>query len=560
MKRTKIISLAISLVLILSTAVPVLAGEAATHFDVNFETGYAAGDKVASGSSGTLGDFTVARSTNASGSVKIVDDPTASSKGKVVEFSSAADNYWASAKGSLSIKNTNDFATKVTGTQIAEVEMYIPSTVTVKGSSVVNGDGDEITINFNAISESTCKSYLKLGMSDSYTAGQVSTLGNKIKAIKDRWFKVRYVHKYGDPRKAELQVVDNGKVTRIQGLNGSSTAEMKNNGLGNIFITHDNTAANIRFYIGEIKYYQADNMPLLVDFEKYTNTNISGIDGYNSNYDVDYLVSTAGSPVIGVQADPENSENHVLAINTNANNENCTIKTHALPVNNKSGIITMETDIYLPETLTASADRIEIRVFGTSALEGFVRIGANGSLAGNNNDVVYSGTYPVNQWFTIRFSYDTINHAYKYEMIKKNGVTTLLGRSVATDTEKADVVANGLLALQIYQLGYGDAADLDAYYDNIQIGNINPESISVVEEGSDYKATLSHTLKGDIQVGTRFIIAQYDSTGKMVSAKHVAPVFSNSGSYDVVVPKDSTASSVRVFFWDDVMRPILTQN
>lgn len=534
-----------------------LSDKAEVHFYENFETGVEYNFSAA----GENGSLAWKRGTAGGGTINTVADPTNSNKGNVLHYKSALDSKWGTAHY-VDFKTNGLFEPFATGTQIAEAEFYIPS-AGKNSESTAAGEAMTFYIATTAPAQydfQTTVASVKLGRNTGFD----DSAANAIKAPLDKWFTIRFVVNYNNG-KVESQIIEDGTTTVIESKTISSLGTaavnyMKAAGIDKLYFGKSNTG-NTEYYVDNIKYYEADNTPVNINFSKGTSTQT-----------VDYDVLTEGKVEYSVAQIPDDSTTHgnalklsIPAISAEANTKSYTINvdTKLDLVNAIDGITTLKTDFFIPEALSADEilsltpctdDRNVVAAFGAtpvgSGMQATVHMKGN-DLIGN----IATVEYPVGEWFTISFMYNLKTNHYEYYLTETNGTETLIARFVNTGTA-GQVAQNGIKRVRYqYRLPVGKALEKDkAYYiDNIKFANATWGDIALADNGT-YTASVDYSAQGEVVTNTKLMVMQYNAANELVAINIYTPTFADgNGVYKVEnIAKAAGATSAKLAYWDSL--------
>lgn len=538
-----------------------LSSEAKVHYNENFEN--VLYDFAASSTNfGNLYINTLANTTN--GFVKTIADPTNSGKGNVLHYKSGNDG---DSGKRLQLRTYGAFPVAITGTQIFDMDLYVPAQTTTNSL-------EDIVISFKN-SAGTNGIQVRLGLIDGY-AGSVSSapIGAVTNAPIDEWFTIRCIMNYNSDI-AEIHLIRNSGTAVINAK--AMDSRLVGTGLSSIEISRSEKE-NTEFYVDNIAYYESDNMPTTIDFNRYTSIATSS----------DFVIGTAGAAKYAVVDSPTDmsygkvmklSQAAITAEENTASQNIVNFDTRLDPIGFGSGITVLSADMYIPEfsgdgisvSMAAFTDDREISTTqGDTTKYTSYGTPVGKSLKFDEDSVCVGGTdtgiaYPVGEWFTAYGSCNIENGTYSYYLKKADGTIITIADSL-TDMSadaKAEIAKNGVKRARIqFVTSTGVAHDaVECYVDNIKFNNGIYGEIALNDAGT-YTVSVDYVAQGEVVTNTKLVLAQYNASNELLTINMYTPVFSDgTGTYKVEnIAKAEGATKVKLMYVDSVgsMYPLAT--
>jgi len=543
-----------------------ISNESAVHYSEAFDAGMLY--NLTSLTQGTTyGNFKSRYSRSAT--FETATDPVDATN-KVLHIKTTTDDAWSEYQ-STDIRTAGSFEKKSTGTQIFEIKYYIPSTG--KNSELASdkynsaaitlalfcdapsgGTGYEVSFWGGRVAQ------MRLGRHSSFsyspTTSSYTTYGSSV--LNDSWITARFIINYNNGV-IEYQIEENN-VTRTIGTCAMPAALKAYPVAGVLFGASE---ANVEYYIDDMIYYEVDNIPFEIDFDR----NVSVISP-------DYTV-TSGSIAPAPNGNNGNSLK-ITAVAVEAGDDVAqqliNFDTRLYPIGVKDGIVQMDASFYIAKGFVGENERIvlipntdNLTTIDASAVGAAINPNS-GALASNTAQIWSDGiiiknstnkiSYPKNEWFKIRCTYNINTNLVQYHLVEADGTTTFVGEAVETGNFAAYAKNTGVkrLRIQYYKPAKLELPeDVEFYIDNIKFSNATWGDIALADNGT-YTASVDYSAQGEVVTNTKLMVMQYNAANELVAINIYTPTFADgNGVYKVEnIAKAAGATSAKLAYWDSL--------
>lgn len=546
-----------------------ISDESAVHYSEAFDAGILY-NVTSFTANATYGNFAARRTTGST--LKTATDPKDATN-KALHVKSASDADWATTQ-EVTFRSAGSFEKKSTGTQVFEVKYYIPSTgknaelASNKYSSASigvalccdtqGGTGNEVSFWGGRAAQ------INLGIHSSYPAKKESISNGATiyhsPVLADSWGVARFVINYNSGV-VEYQLVENNALKTI----GTCAIPNVLKAYPVSSVLFLNYEANVEFYIDDMIYYEVDNIPSEINFNKDISTTSSD------------FTANGGS----IAADPNGSNGKSFKIafpaveaGETAPQQLTNFDTRLNPLGVKDGIVQMDASFYIAKGFVGKNEKIAI-IPNTDDLTAIdpASVGTafnpiDGALASNTAEIWGDGiiiknstnkiSYPKNEWFTIRYTYNINTNLVQYHLVEADGTTTFVGEAVETGNFAAYAKNTGVkrLRIQYYKPAKLELPeDVEFYIDNIKFANATWGDIALADNGT-YTASVDYSAQGEVVTNTKLMVMQYNAANELVAINIYTPTFADgNGVYKVEnIAKASGATSAKLAYWDSLGR------
>lgn len=463
------------------------------------------------------------------------------------------------------------FANRTSGIQYIDYKMYIHE----DGIS----EGGAINIQIRHTGKAV-RAAVKLVAPDSTTATSTALNAAVAKAIYNEEFTVRFIWNYVSRCAAAYIIREDGTWNYVGYMAINENDNYKADGFR---ITNE----KCKYYITGIKYYDAANMPNMINFDDGAYTAGGKIDAAGM---LVQTITGSNGTYLGIAVDNAPGEGAGKAVkmtskaSTNADADAAVkFESYFLAMNAGEDIVTASIDLYFPEALkdteiltyqplTSGNGKIPGKNTGLASGEKWEGIiGDQCILQGEYVGVANSELtekYPVGEWFTLTIVYDSVLKEKTEYMIKADGTVVEIAKSKLIDDNLESLKNYGVKAHRVHlarKAGTEVAAEKSFYIDNMKISslNISDSSLEYDRREECWSGIVNYEANGDVLMPTNIIMAAYNSDGDYVGCTILEndTFYDGLNSYmaDIPVDEEGEIADVKMMFIDSVngLKPYL---